>query len=240
MLRDLARLLLFVPLLLVACTGDDNDPPVTPAIRGRVLNAAGHPVEGLAVVADLALPYPSAQGDTLILGAATGTSTLITFALPEAAWVVITVHDLQSGGVLDTLLDEARLPGNHAVAWDLRDHDGLLLPADLYPLRLVANGQELAYLALVNPDHSVAPLPWHRQATTDADGAFVLERDQLPFRHDTSYTLVDEEGAVLGQWDLPARVRVQVAGAAGWLASSPVLDIPADAAAVLELTLPEE
>jgi hypothetical protein len=240
LVRRLLPTLLACGLLgALSCDKEEENPP-PPALRGRVLNAAGQPVEGLAVVAELALPYPSVAGDTLISGAMGGTSSLISFTLPEAAWIALTVHDLQSGGVLDTLAKGARPAGNHAVEWDMRDHEGLLLPADLYPIRLAANGQELGYLALVNPDHGAAPLPWHRQATTDADGFFQLERDQLPFRHDFVYTLVDEEGTGLGSYELEPTVRVQVAGSAGWLAASAVVEIPADSAAVVEITLPED
>lgn len=225
-------------LAFLSCDQTEETRTPSPALVGRVLDAQGLPVEGLAVVAQLALPYPSAQGDTLISGAMGGASALVSFTLPEAAWIALTVHDLQSGGVLDTLAQGARPAGNHAVAWDLRDHDGVLLPADLYPIRLVANGQELGYLALVNPEHGSSPLPWHRQATTDADGIFRLERDQLPFRHEYSYTLVDEEGAVLAPYELVPRVTLHVADDAGWLGASEAVEIPSDSAGWVEILLP--
>ena len=63
----------------------------------------------------------------------------IELALATAGHVGLAVFDL-SGRRVRTLLDEAREPGVHRVAWDGRDDTGARAPAGFYVLRLEAGG----------------------------------------------------------------------------------------------------
>ncbi|MDP2361053.1 MAG: hypothetical protein Q8O14_09905 [bacterium] len=235
----LGRLLpLALTILLLSCEDEALSPPA-PAIQGRVLTADGAGAAGLGILVSLELPYPSEAGDTLIANAAGGSSSPIRFHLPAAGHAIITVHEAESGVVLDTLLDTLRPAGLNTIQWDLRDRAGELLPADVYLLSLVALGQRFGYLSLVNPDPHEAGAPWRVQAVTAADGSFQIAESQLPFRHDLTFTLVNPAGLTLGSWELERRVRVHVAGTDGWLAASGPLGLDTLAAGGLRIHLPE-
>ncbi|MBM4118836.1 T9SS type A sorting domain-containing protein [bacterium] len=70
-------------------------------------------------------------------------ATTFAFALPRAARVALSVHDV-TGRELVTLVADSFGAGTHAVAWDGRDAGGRALPSGLYLLRLRAGDELLA------------------------------------------------------------------------------------------------
>ncbi len=64
-------------------------------------------------------------------------STRVTFALPRATAVRLSVYDL-AGRRVRTLLDDVRAPGRHAIEWDGADDTGRGLASGIYVLRLQA------------------------------------------------------------------------------------------------------
>jgi hypothetical protein len=63
--------------------------------------------------------------------------TTLSFALPKASHVKLTVFDVR-GRVVATLLDEKRGPGVHDVVWDGRDDAGRQVASGVYLYRFEA------------------------------------------------------------------------------------------------------
>ncbi|MBZ0268703.1 right-handed parallel beta-helix repeat-containing protein [bacterium] len=64
-------------------------------------------------------------------------ATEIRFSLPHPAFVALSIYDV-AGRRVRRLLDEARQPGRHVVAWSGRDDAGRMLPGGIYFARLDA------------------------------------------------------------------------------------------------------
>jgi WD40 repeat protein len=61
--------------------------------------------------------------------------TTISFTLPEAGGIRLTIHDL-TGQVIRTLVQGYRQPGRHTVVWDGRDKGGRTVASGVYLYRL--------------------------------------------------------------------------------------------------------
>ena len=64
-------------------------------------------------------------------------TTMIRFSLARNAHVVLTIYDVR-GARVRTLLDEARVPGDHRVVWDGRSDAGVRVSSGIYFYRLTA------------------------------------------------------------------------------------------------------
>lgn len=64
-------------------------------------------------------------------------TTTIRFSLARNAHVVLTIYDVRGAHVI-TLLDEARVPGDHRVVWDGRSDAGVRVSSGIYFYRLTA------------------------------------------------------------------------------------------------------
>jgi hypothetical protein len=71
--------------------------------------------------------------------AAGNPGTRIAYALPQAAHVVIKIHDAL-GREIATLVDEKLAAGSHFVAWDGKDSTGRETPSGIYFVRMQAEG----------------------------------------------------------------------------------------------------
>jgi hypothetical protein len=70
-----------------------------------------------------------------------GTGVKITYGLPTAGKVSLQLFDV-AGGLIATLAQGARTPGEHHVVWNGRDASGAFSPSGIYFLRLQAAGEE--------------------------------------------------------------------------------------------------
>ena len=230
----LAALLAGLALLLSACSEDEST-PTAPRLQGRVLDAEGQPVDHAPILLRYELPYPTGEADTMLANAAEA-SALVWYSLPAATPLLITVHDLESVERLATLRDEDAPAGLDSLLWDLRDDDGVLLPADCYLILLTVPGDQFGFVILSNPDYRSLEHPWEQLGESQSDGGFQLFDHHLAFRHQRTFNLVNRVGYDIGDWDLDERVRVEVlAEVEGRLLSSGWLDV--DSPAALDITL---
>jgi len=68
--------------------------------------------------------------------------TTISFELPAAADVALTIYNLQ-GQVVRTLVRGASSAGVHSLIWDARDEAGMAVPTGIYYYRLRTGNQVL-------------------------------------------------------------------------------------------------
>jgi hypothetical protein len=66
-------------------------------------------------------------------------STVVTYQLPEAGPVNLSVFDL-AGSMITTLANGAHGPGVYGVRWDGEDSEGVPVPSGTYVVRLVSSG----------------------------------------------------------------------------------------------------
>jgi hypothetical protein len=67
-------------------------------------------------------------------------TTRLRFTLPARGDIALAIHDL-SGRQVRTLAEGGHAAGETSVAWDLRDDTGRDVPAGLYFVRMLRNGQ---------------------------------------------------------------------------------------------------
>jgi hypothetical protein len=65
--------------------------------------------------------------------------TTISFSLPSAGRVVISIYDIQ-GRHVKTLIDETKLAGSHSLTWDARNNRSARVASGVYFIRLTFNG----------------------------------------------------------------------------------------------------
>ena len=82
----------------------------------------------VALLLDANYPNPFSSGTT------------ISFRLPAAAQVRLTVHDV-TGRLVAVLADGGRGDGTHEIEWNGRDHTGATVPSGVYFCRLEADGR---------------------------------------------------------------------------------------------------
>jgi len=92
------------------------------------------PVDGVADLPRLLAVTPNPAG--------AGRVSRIAFTLPRAARVTLDVHDVRGARVRRLLAGEERLAGESTPVWDGRDDHGRAVPAGLYFVNLVVDGQE--------------------------------------------------------------------------------------------------
>ncbi len=232
--RVLAALLTGLSLLFPACS-EDKSTPAVPRLQGQVLDDDGQPVAHAPIFVRYELPYPTGEADTMLANAAEA-SALVWYSLPVATHLAITVHELESLELRATLREENAPAGLDSLLWDLRDDEGRLLPADCYLILLTVPDDQFGFVILSNPDYRSLARPWEALGESEPDGGFQLFDDQLAFRHERSFNLVNRVGYDIGDWALDEHVRVEVlAEVDGRLVSSGWLDV--QSAAARDITL---
>ncbi len=235
----LTALLLALTPLWWGCDNSDDDSTPSGVLHGRVLDVAGQPLADVPILLNYELPYSIMEGDTLLVNVTQGAGPLW-FSMPATTQLVITVHDMESHAVLDTLLDEVVAGGIDSLLWDLRDQAGRVLSADCYRIILRAGSESFGAVMLVNPDYSSLAEPWNRAARTNDAGAFAVREDQLAFRHNQSFNLINPAGWQIGSWNLDQETHVRVLARLddGTLLSSDWLEMDLEAGVDVELQVP--
>ncbi|HPF35769.1 MAG TPA: FlgD immunoglobulin-like domain containing protein [Candidatus Krumholzibacteria bacterium] len=221
--------------LLAAC----DTPGVDPDLTGLVLEADGTPVADAAVGVIYRLDGLALPGDWPIPASPDKPRTGVTYTLPEAATVTITVLTYDRRPIR-TLADEALPAGVHMVIWDATDDAGTPQPSGLYIVRIEGEGMPVTesevFLYLYEPAE-IARAP---HAISAADGRFRIRHTLLPLGE--VLTTTDETGAEVGHAVVSAQFQVLAVApdGDGFRTVTRVVDWPDGPAGVdLTLTLPD-
>lgn len=243
-------------ILLSGCESEDPtliETPEPPALRGRVLDAAGEPapgvkinlIYGLAGWPGSAAPRPVAPPpqpvDTLRQNYPNPFNpvTVIPFSLADAQPISLMVL----GAAGDTLrtLEHGYLPaGEHTREWDGRDEGGALLPNGLYRLRLTFHADvdgpsmEIGGVFPLSSDPEI--LAQSALAESDAGGGFAIPMSGLPVGE--FIPVFDAVGEIQGVFSVLPEIQVHAAlDAVTWIRVG--LDLgDLDTDVVTELQLP--
>ena len=212
MLRPTLALLVCAALpFIVGCSDSSEPESASVAVSGQVLDAAGDPVAGAAIVLDLEF-----VGQAPL--AAEKPRTAIGFVLAEAGRFTLRITDACDDEVYYTLSDSLAA-GEHAIFWDGQDDAGLLLVEGFFHAHFEAEGLDPVVhdLALArNLDDETGEFAtvagatvresWRVEAWTEQDGRFRIARDCWEFGE--SSAVVDESGNIIGSFVVAPRVRV--------------------------------
>jgi len=218
--------------LAVACGDDDPVKPEAFAVTIQVNDPAGEPVEGLWV--GLVNDHAFFQDG----GRTAKASVHIPFrnALEiRAKW---TIEDIE-GTVIQVMIDDYVLPGEHRMTWDGKNRMGVHQPSGRYTAHLLATNpytgqwvfEDRVDMLLSMLDLSKVPAGF-----TDKDGKLVLrDRKLFPHLYDRpDMTATDEIGESLGQFNLTALMRISLADTSGGGNMGFKMDVPG--ATTLNLT----
>ncbi len=200
-----AMLVVCVFLGIVGCSDDSTEPQPTNQLTGTVTDATGAPVAGAGILVNYRLVRDGRP--------ATGVS----FTLPDSSHVTVAIFNDGYADTVITLFDGIMAPGYRLLTWDGVDGEGLIVPAGVYYF-IVATEDDIidGSMAMLYEDYPAAadPADYRFQATTDAEGRFVLEQSGLNF--DYPFYGVDAYGDTTVVFTMPRDIRF-VAMADGFL-----------------------
>ena len=213
MLRMIMLLLAAVLLGGLGACSDSSVPEPDPfAITGTVVDEAGMPVVGAAVLLDLDFVE-------LVPFLADKPQTMIQFVLPDSAAFTLRITDACDDELFFERSDTSTEGGRYFVTWDGTDRENRLLAEGFFNAQLLIEGQEpvvheLAVGHNIGDEAGTYGLAecatvresWRVAAWTDAAGRFRVQRDCWDFGRSTE--MRDETGAVTGGLLVAPRVRV--------------------------------
>lgn len=160
-------------VMLTSCSSDD-DPSA--AITGIAEAPDGTPIAG----AKITLSYDVGQTDT------SGPTLMVAFPVNQEQHMIVEVFDSRGEELHYTLVNEQMAAGMYAVQWTGNDNSGLVLPSDIYLIRITyENGETESLYVFLNRSYD-AGYQYDQivaNITSDQDGRFEIRHDQLVHNH---------------------------------------------------------
>ncbi|MGF1671766.1 MAG: hypothetical protein ACFCU6_15075 [Balneolaceae bacterium] len=171
--------ILFIGTLFFFSSCSDDVSEIITAIDGIVENSNGDRVSGAKIAITYQIQSPQGPFTTPANG------TVLQISVPSNQRVTLRVKDDNNQVVIRTLIDRELQAGQHSFLWDLRNSKEKVVLSGLYFAETEFEDKSESFPFFVNiPNYSIYKFDEISFiATTDQDGRFEIDRDELLFNN---------------------------------------------------------